>query len=140
MGRCLMERATTVRASCTGVTTRRAAIHLTCSSAPSERTSRIVTRRGVRRGIRSADWPRRLPVSDTPEGAILKEAGELAKRQLLDIATAMYGVTMGADGETFGDRAMSRSDRILRWVTAAQDGTLDILQAQSPRIYARDLA
>ena len=78
-----------------------------------------------------------MPESD--EVAILRDAGEQAKAQLMDIAKAMYGITMGTDGETFGDAEMSRSDRILRWVMAARDGTLDILKAQSPRIYARDL-
>lgn len=74
-------------------------------------------------------------MSQTPEVELLREAGALAKRQLLDIAESMYGVVMGTDGETFGDRQMSRSDRILRIVMAAKDGTLDVLMAQSPRIY-----
>lgn len=74
-------------------------------------------------------------MSQTPEVELLREAGQLAKRQLLDLAEAMYGVVMGSDGETFGDQQMSRSDRILRIVMAARDGTLDVLAAQSPRIY-----
>ncbi len=65
----------------------------------------------------------------------MREAGQLAKRQLLDLAHAMYGVVMGTDGETFGDSQMSRSDRILRIIMAAKDGTLDVLAVQSPRIY-----
>lgn len=78
-----------------------------------------------------------MPESD--EVAILRDAGEQAKAQLMDIAKAMYGITMGTDGETFGDAQMSRSDRILQWVIAARDGTLDILRVQSPRIYDQGL-
>lgn len=76
-------------------------------------------------------------MSQAPEVALLQEAGQEAKRQLLEIAQVMYGVVMGTDGETFGDRQMTRSDRILRIVMAAKDGTLDILRVQSPRIYVQ---
>ena len=78
-------------------------------------------------------------MSQPPEVELLREAGKLAKRELMDIAQAMYGVVMGTDGETFGDSQMTRSDRILRWVVAAQDGTLDILRVQSPKVYADGL-
>lgn len=69
----------------------------------------------------------------------LQEAAALAKRLLMEDATAMYGVVMGTDGETFGDAQMTRSDRILRIVMAAYDGSLDVLRKQSPRIYLREM-
>lgn len=75
----------------------------------------------------------------TQEVAELQEAGQLAKRLLLEDARAMYGVVMGTDGETFGDRPMSRGDRLLRIVMAANDGSLDVLRQQSPKIYQREM-
>jgi hypothetical protein len=75
----------------------------------------------------------------TQEVAELQEAGQLAKRLLLEDARAMYGVVMGTDGETFGDRPMIRGDRLLRIVMAANDRSLDVLRDQSPRIYQREM-
>lgn len=77
---------------------------------------------------------------NTPEVELLKEAGELAKRNLLDMAQAMYGVVMGTDGETFGDSQLDRGDRIARFMSDAQSGALDVLRVQSPTIYRQYVA
>lgn len=79
-------------------------------------------------------------MAETPEVAKYREAGALAKRILLGRAQAMYGIVMGEDGTTFGDTQMTRSDRILRWVEGAADGTVDALMQISPDIYRKELA
>lgn len=76
-------------------------------------------------------------MSTTPEIAIYEEAGELARYRLMERARALYGVVMGTDGETFGDTALSRSDRIIKWMNGVENGTVDYLAGISPTQYER---
>lgn len=74
-----------------------------------------------------------MPTNNNVE--LWNEIREQAFERTLDLATELIGASLGEDGEAYGDRPLSRGNRILRFQMDAQSGALDILKVQSPRIY-----
>jgi len=74
-----------------------------------------------------------MPTNNNVE--LWNEIREQAFSRTLDLATEMIEASLGPDGEAYGDRSISRGNRILRFQMDAQSGALDILKVQSPRIY-----
>lgn len=77
----------------------------------------------------------------------INRAEEQAFERCLELSVRLIDAMTGPDGETVGDRPMSRSDRILRFLDLAQQGALDVLKVINPELhdalrreYAKDMA
>lgn len=74
-----------------------------------------------------------MPTSNNVE--LWDEIREQAYKKCLDLSKELIESSLTTDGMAFGDRELSRGQRILRFQMDARMGALDILKVQSPRVY-----
>ena len=63
--------------------------------------------------------------------ALLNEVQKAIREHAGEMASEVIRSLMGANGETAGDAAMSRGERIARFIEDAETGALDVLKVQS---------
>ena len=74
-----------------------------------------------------------MPTSNNVE--LWDEIREQSFQRCLDLSSEHVDASVTPDGMAYGDRDLSRGQRILRFQMDARMGALDILKVQSPRIY-----
>ena len=74
-----------------------------------------------------------MPTSNNVE--LWDEIREQSFQRCLDLSRELIDASLTPDGMAYGDRDLSRGQRILRFQMDARMGALDILKVQSPRIY-----
>lgn len=75
-------------------------------------------------------------MADALPAEMLKDVQEIALEECIEISLELLDNVIGADGSSFGDRELSRGNRILRFMDDAESGALDILRVQSPEVFA----
>lgn len=63
------------------------------------------------------------------------EIRDQAFQKCLDLSRELIEASLSPEGMAFGDKELSRGQRILRFQMDALSGAVDILKVQSPRIY-----
>ena len=71
---------------------------------------------------------------------IWEEIRKQAFDEIRDTARILIESNLNSDGGAYGDRPLSRGDRIERFLMDAKNGTLDILEYQSPKIFEEYVA
>lgn len=66
---------------------------------------------------------------------LTEEAAKRAKLQLMELFRELLPRNLGSGGESYGMVLMERGERILQFEEDARNGTLDIMQVQSPELY-----
>jgi hypothetical protein len=74
-----------------------------------------------------------MPTSNNIE--LWNEIRDQAFTRCLDLSRELIDASLTEDGMAFGDREISRGQRILRFQMDAASGAVDILRYQSPSIY-----
>lgn len=74
-----------------------------------------------------------MPTSNNVE--LWDEIRDQAMQKCLDLSRELIDASLTPDGMAYGDREISRGQRILRFQMDAASGAIDILRYQSPRIY-----
>lgn len=74
-----------------------------------------------------------MPTSNNVE--LWDEIREQSFQKCLDLSRELIDASLTPEGMAYGDRDLSRGQRILRFQMDARMGALDILKVQSPRIY-----
>lgn len=74
-----------------------------------------------------------MPTNNNIE--LWNEIREQAFTRCLDLSRELIDASLSEDGMAYGDREVSRGQRILRFQMDALSGAIDILKVQSPRIY-----
>lgn len=63
---------------------------------------------------------------------LMKEVQDEIVDELVAMFVGLIGESIGPDGETYGDTAMSPGDRIAQFLMDAQSGQMDMLQFINP--------
>lgn len=74
-----------------------------------------------------------MPTSNNVE--LWNDIRDQAMQRCMDLSRELIDASLSEDGMAFGDRPVTRGQRILRFQMDALSGALDILKVQSPRIY-----
>lgn len=74
-----------------------------------------------------------MPTSNNVE--LWDEIREQSFQRCLGLSRELIDASLTPEGMAYGDRDLSRGQRILRFQMDARMGALDILKVQSPRIY-----
>ena len=66
---------------------------------------------------------------------MMREAGQRAEEELLDLYAALIPLNIAPDGMTYGTEPMDRGARIEAFLWRVGTGALDALQAVSPEVF-----
>lgn len=74
-----------------------------------------------------------MPTSNNIE--LWNEIREQAFERCMELSRELIDASLSPEGMAFGDKQMTKGQRILRFQMDAASGALDVLKYQSPRIY-----
>lgn len=67
---------------------------------------------------------------------LMDEVWQQSMDELLELGPTLIEALLGPTGSAFGDRDLTRGERILRFLDDAHTGALDVLRIQSPAVFA----
>jgi hypothetical protein len=74
-----------------------------------------------------------MPTNNNIE--LWNEVRDQAFERCMELSRELIETSLSPEGMAFGDKEMTRGQRILRFQMDAASGALDVLKYQSPRIY-----